>query len=369
MSQQPGVSILWTALPLAGLLTAAAMLFAEPEARASDAGSTNLDHQLQGEYFGAPNGSRSTGNWGLQIVALGDGRFEGRLLPGGLPGAGWIRSQSIRLSGERQADQLRLFGEGIAGQKFDVEIGQELARFRAPHQMEPLRKIYRVGPTLGLPAPRGAWVLFADSAAQKLEHANLSADGYLAVGAKTTFPVVDFHMHLEFRTPFMPAARGQGRGNSGIYIQERYEIQILDSFGLAAANNDCGALYKQAPPDVNMCLPPQQWQTYDIDFRAARFDAQGTKAANARITVLHNGEPIHWNREISTKTGAGQVETPDPRAILFQDHGNPVEFNNVWMTAWTTNLDLDDWSTPNDAMIRVRALHPRRSITDWCRRR
>jgi hypothetical protein len=116
-----------------------------------------------------------------------------------------------------------------------------------------------------------------------------------------------------------------------VYIQRRYEVQILDSFGLEPAFNDCGALYRQQPPDLNMSFPPLHWQTYDIWFTAARWDEAGNKSANARITVLHNGVPIHADREIMTKTGAGMPEGPELLPILFQNHGDPVRFRNIWI--------------------------------------
>ena len=130
----------------------------------------------------------------------------------------------------------------------------------------------------------------------------------------------------------MPYARGQARANSGVYIQRRYEVQILDSFGLKGVHNECGGLYRQQEPDVNMCFPPLSWQTYDIEFTAAQWNAAGEKTANARLTVLHNGEPIHRNRELRNKTGAGKPEGPEPLPIYLQDHGNPVQFRNVWLS-------------------------------------
>ncbi len=139
-------------------------------------------------------------------------------------------------------------------------------------------------------------------------------------------------MHLEFKLPYMPAARGQARGNSGCYLQGRYEVQILDSFGLEGKNNECGGIYEIKDPDVNMCLPPLAWQTYDIDYTAARYDASGGKTANARITVSHNGVVIHDNVELPRATRAAPVkEGPEPGPIYLQDHGNPVRFRNIWV--------------------------------------
>ena len=125
--------------------------------------------------------------------------------------------------------------------------------------------------------------------------------------------------------------RGQARGNSGVYIQQRYEVQILDSFGLEGVENECGGLYTQTRPDLNMCLPPLAWQTYDIWFTPPQFDDDGKKTANARITALHNGYLIHHHREITAKTGGGKAEGPQPLPINLQDHGNPVMFRNIWI--------------------------------------
>ena len=139
----------------------------------------------------------------------------------------------------------------------------------------------------------------------------------------------DMKLHLEFMPPHMPDATGQARGNSGVFIMDNYEVQVLDSYGKATPEvGDCAALYSKKAPDKNAAKPPAQWQTYDIEFTAPKFDAAGKKTANARITVYWNGEKVHDNVELEGPLPGGPGETPD--GIRLQDHRNPLLFRNIW---------------------------------------
>jgi hypothetical protein len=145
----------------------------------------------------------------------------------------------------------------------------------------------------------------------------------------------DFRLHAEWYEPvYPPEVTGQARGNSGVYLQERYELQVLESYGLAPANNTAGAIYLKRPPSSNAALPSGQWQTYDIVFRAARFDNAGAKIENARLTVTWNGVVVHDNVPIDGRTGNGLAEDPTPGHLRLQDHGDPganPRFRDIWI--------------------------------------
>jgi hypothetical protein len=297
----------------------------------TDPAEADADFAFQGEYAGwqrSQPSHRSSEPVGLQVVARGDGRFDAVKYTGGLPGRNWFGDSKYRLSGERIDSFVELRGE-----LYDIileEDGAATVYARDGRVAGELERVRRISPTLGLIPPPDAVVLFGTGESGRLKNPKLTEDGLLLPGTETAEPYRDFRLHAEFRLPYKPFANEQSRGNSGVYLQGRYEVQILDSFGLDGLNNECGALYKLRAPDVNMCLPPLEWQTYDIDFRAARFDG-ATKTRDARITVWHNGVPVHADVAIPNKTGAGKPEGPEPLPILLQDHGNPVVFRNLWL--------------------------------------
>jgi len=205
-----------------------------------------------------------------------------------------------------------------------------------------LKKVVKTPPTLGAKPPAGAIVLLSDGKDMsafalkagkdgKAAEVKLTDDGCVVVpkGGLTTkqkFPG-SFDLHVEFKNPFMPTARGQGRGNSGVYLPTGDEIQVLDSFGMDTyKGGGCGGLYKYKDPDAFdkfslASLPPGQWQTYDVQFRIEKKDGKPT--GKARVTVLHNGIKIHDNAELSRAAKGG--------GFYFQDHGNPVQYRNIWV--------------------------------------
>jgi hypothetical protein len=289
------------------------------------------DFDFAGEYLGwqqLQGSLRGSQRIGVQVIALGKGKFTAVKYLGGLPGDGWLRGQRIVLDGERTSDGVLLKGKvtsllvsADAAQVVD-DLGEKLGE---------LKRVHRESPTMGAQPPAEATVLFDGTGVDHFKNGKITDDGWLMAGTETEAPWGSFRLHGEFLLPYKPLARGQSRGNSGFYLQGRYELQVLDSFGLEGVENECGGIYKLFRPNVNMCLPPLEWQTYDIDFQAAKFDESGKKVEPMTISVWHNGVPIHARRKVPSKTGAGADEGPNPLPIKLQDHKNPVVYRNLWI--------------------------------------
>jgi hypothetical protein len=308
-----------------------------------------IDFTIQGEYVGT--------GVGAQVISLSGGAFQAVVYPGGLPGAGWDGKNKILMDG--RLDGEKVVFKPAAGKK--RYLSNSPAQFSATRKFPPvgqepytgtiadgkfacktddgktleLKKTERKSTTMGAKPPKGAIVLFDGSSAEAFrggrldtKTGNLNTDGR-DILTKQKFN--NYTMHLEFMLPYRPKARGQGRGNSGFYQVDHYEVQVLDSFGLQGLNNECGGVYQKADPIVNMCLPPLSWQTYDIDFTNAVVK-DGKKIKNAVMTVRHNGVVIHDKLNINGKTG-GSRRGPEgtPGSHKLQGHGNPLQYRNIWI--------------------------------------
>jgi hypothetical protein len=284
------------------------------------------DFLVQGEY----TGELDDGVAALQVAAQGHGQFEVLFYRGGLPGDGWDGREPVRFTAERRNERVGFVHDHLAG----VHTGDAFM-VRSGPDAEPrrLERVERASPHEGAPPPDDAIVLFDGSSVDAFEGgARMTDDGLLIEGATTRLRVEDMVLHLEFMIGFMPHARDQGRGNSGVYIQQRYEVQILDSFAKLPAHNIVASLYRERSPDLNMAYPPGQWQTYRIHFTAPRFDEHGHKTANARFTVYHNGVKVHDDVELPHGTGMGKGRGEGGAGpVYFQSHTGPVRFRNIWV--------------------------------------
>lgn len=228
-----------------------------------------------------------------------------------------------------------------------------LSAFAQPRTGDPkLSEYYEPVPAVVTPGktsqdpPSDAIVLFngKDFSAWKGDRGEIKwtiADGAMTVvggtgGISTKEGFGDCQLHIEWRTPAVVKGDGQGRGNSGIFLMGKYELQVLDNYNNKTyVNGQAGSIYKQLVPLVNACRPPGEWQTYDIIFTAPRFYENGTLKSQARITVLHNGVLVQNNAALWGSTeyiGSPEYKKhSDAEPISLQDHGNPVSYRNIWI--------------------------------------
>lgn len=285
------------------------------------ANAVGPDYALQGEYAGE--------KLGAQIIALSDNKFRAVFHPGGLPGAGWDKKTKVEIPGALTGEKVTFTGP--EGGWTATVSGETLTGATDKGDKFTLKKTSRVSPTMGAKAPDGAVVLFDGTSADAWAGGHMDERKLLFAGPKSKQSFTNFTLHVEFMLPFKPHGRGQDRGNSGVYLQDRYEVQVLDSFGLKGENNECGGIYTKAKPSENMCFPPLTWQTYDIEFTTALYGDDGKKTKNAVATIKHNGVIIHDKLEINGSTGGGKKEDASGGQIQLQGHGNPVFYRNVWI--------------------------------------
>ncbi|MBP3959415.1 DUF1080 domain-containing protein [Gemmata sp. G18] len=303
---------------------------AEPKDVAKDP-----DFAIQGEYEGEVIIDRKPTKIALQVVARGGSEFMVKAFVGGLPGAGWNGKETATATATRTGDQVIITEARNKKTRQVGEFESGAIRIHWDDAEGTLKKVERTSKTIGAKPPADAVVLFGGEGDEKNWNGGklvtLSDGKYLDVGVTSKQKFGAFKAHVEFRLPWMPNSTGQGRGNSGVYFQNRYECQVLDSFGLSGENNECGGIYTQHKPSVNMCLPPLTWQTYDIEFTPAQFDSAGKKTKNGHATVYHNGVKIHDNIEFPKECPGGQKEDANSGPFQFQNHGDPVVYRNVWV--------------------------------------
>lgn len=277
------------------------------------------DFAIQGEYSGTytkSNGDEA--KVGIQVVALGNGLFRAIGFEGGLPGNGWDLGKKAISEAQKSDDGSVTFKKDDGVATAIIKNGKLHINGFNGNILGTLEKVERESSTLGMKPPKGAISLFDGTS---LDHwkpgARMSEDKLLMEGVNSVRNnFKNFTLHLEFRLPYMPKARGQSRGNSGMYLLGT-ETQMLDSFGLSGEPNECGGLYKWRRPDINMCYPPLRWQTYDVDFKAS----EGGKPSI--MTVKHNGVVIHDKIQLKNRNSQGNIH--------LQNHGNPVRYRNIWI--------------------------------------
>ena len=297
----------------------------------------NIDDIVMGIYEGKWKLGEDSGLLTSQIRPIGDGLYDGFVL---------LRKDNkdfavIKVKSQAERDGIAIVFNGKSDKGIEltgkIQDGKFSGKLKDQNNSVDFLalKVVKKSSTLGEKPPKDAVVLFDGKNTNQFKNFTwkLVEGDAMEVGRGDVFFKGDyknFKLHVEFRTPYMPKARGQGRGNSGVYLWSMYEVQVLDSFGIyPLANNDCGAIYSVKAPDDNACLPPMEWQTYDIMYN----DGDGTPNNPPTITVYHNGVLIHNKVKIPANMigKGGAASTPGGGVLKLQDHGNPVQYRNIWL--------------------------------------
>jgi hypothetical protein len=289
-----------------------------------------------------------------QVIPRGGGHYEIKFLP-----AFDVKCKPLAaIAGQATGGVLRFEQDGWSGQA----TGERMSGSRPGNGQGAafeLKPVVRPSPTVGAQPPQGAVILFDGSGYGQWEaQAGTGAPAEIAWELCEDFMRVapvdkekrsghslitkrafrDFRMHFEFRLALMPDKTGQARSNGGLVFGDAnwYEIQVLDSYGLEGLDNECGGIYKVGSPAVNMCRPPLMWQTYDIEYQAPRYDADGKRTQAGRISVQHNGVPIHQDAELPDSPAAEKRRQTNPQSIptgriILHYHRDPVEYRNIWL--------------------------------------
>jgi hypothetical protein len=300
---------------------------------------------IMGEYEGTitPQGAQAI-KAEAKVIADEDGKHRIVLL---YP-AGDRNAARFELAGTGSEAEVAIVSANWLGRKLAeqwsgavTEATLSIASGHAKGGKVEMKRMKRESPTLGQKPPAGAVVLLPfdeDKTTNMDQWSNprwpCKPDGSIMVRGgdnKSRKEFGSFKLHVEFLLPFMPAARGEDRGNSGICLHGRYRVQVLDSFGLPTGDREGGAIFGQKAPDVNASLPPRSWQTYDIDFKSPQFDENDKQTRGALITVLWNGKKIHDAVEVKAPTPGGIGSPGKKGPICLKDHQAPVQFRNIWL--------------------------------------
>jgi len=303
----------------------------EPVNVAIDPEKAGADYKIQGEYVGE---TAEKAKLGAEVITRADKKtkeatYVVNFLPGGLRGEGGDYAKHAPAAGKADGSKVAIASKDG---KWTATIESGKMTGKTPEgQAFTLNRVVRKSKTEGQKPPEGAVILFDGKNNDEWKGGKMVDGNLEGTDCRSKKGFKDHKAHLEFRLSYMPYETGQGRSNSGVYVQDRWEVQVLDSFGLKGENNECGGIYSQFKQSVNMCYPPLQWQTYDIEFKAAKFDGD-KKTSDAVISVWHNGVLIHDKVVLSKgPTGGGQKETDTPGPYQLQGHGGRVQYRNIWV--------------------------------------